>query len=500
MWLFRKRAKGIYGYWVVILILLVVVFLVGCKNTDTETTETATETESETTPEVKQTQEEPQASNILEKLMIMRYQIDEGVNDYGYLEVSFMDSVENSYRLQVLLDLNGDNEYDNTEWVVQNQPVSIKKGFPNRFSFELPAMLKGKTVSETIGAKAMLTVGLTDNINEVVAEEVIEGNYEIATYILKSEFGMDVPGASEDLKRGVGKFMSSFDGDFERVGQTGEGVPDLSGGAMDCFAIATANNLINMASQNDRLEDLPTNPQALVDELKTIMNYKDGITNSNFLKGKNEFVKKYKLPIRTEEIKKPTIEDLAEAFANGDAVEISTTMIRSQSGRDNTGHVFTGINAFREGGNAGLSVHDPATPEGTDTMRIRMSDGENQYILLDYPMWDGIVFVDAIYVQTWDDSIDTSETALMIPEVELAFAHVKPGQYSEVYASVTRLTPGTEVTAFLTGGGQNQVRQIVEADQNGVAYFTWRIYQYGDYDVKVVIEGQADSDVKITVK
>lgn len=251
------------------------------------------------------------------------------------------------------------------------------------------------------------------------------------------------------------------------------------------------------------------------------------------------------LPITTEEIRRPSIEDLYEAFATGDAVEVSTTMIRSRSGMKNTGHVLTGVSAYQDGDEAGLAVHDPATPSGTDTLNIRMSDGGAKVILVDYPLWDGLVFVDAIFVQRWrevattegqvatteeqsttteeqstereatesqatvvqttatvTETVAQSDTKTVTkteppvttksevvmptdPTLELAFEHVKPGEYSEVYGAVTLLAPGTELKAWLTGGGQKRVQMVVTADRNGLAYFTWRIYQYGRYTVEV---------------
>ena len=311
---------------------------------------------------------------------------------------------------------------------------------------------------------------------------------------------MDVPGASEDLKRGVGLLSSVYAMDFNEISVDTAGMPDLTGGPMDWFAIATANNLINMTAQHDRRDDLPINPQEIIDELKQDMQFNLGIITKNFLTGKAAFVDRYALPITTEEILRPSIDDLAYAFSTGDVVEISTTMIRSQSGKENTGHVLTGVSAYQDGDDAGLAVRDPATPFGNDISRLTLSGGDKPFILMEYTLWDGITFIDAIYIQRWEESDeaseesglalpeedgsavsipdgttetdeiegntdentkeeessstnDTSSLMTMKPEMELAFDHVKSGEYSEIYAAVTGLTPGDEIHGYMAGTG-----------------------------------------------
>lgn len=475
------------------LALIVVIGVSGCQKKSESETQEMEKTE---TPVVEESTKSTFSGPLASNSTIYRYLLENQGTDFAYLTFNFSETTEAPLWAQAFIDYNNNGTYEADEWVVRNQPARVVKDFPHRFAFSV-GMERFDTGA--LKGKLLLTENKSDDERTLTPFGEVDVVYEIVTEVLDTEFGLDVPGASEDLKRGVGAGA-----DFEETGFIGKDIPDLTGGSMDCFAIATANNMIALASKNDRRADLPEDPQALIDELKTLMAYKDGITNANFLVGKAAFVKKYNLPVRTEEIKKPTIEDLEMAFANGDAVEVSTTMIRSRSGRANTGHVLTGISAYQDGDEAGLAVHDPATPVGTDTMSIRMSDGDNPYILLDYPMWDGIVFVDTIFVQYWEDQPEDTDSSTRLmptdPALELAFSHVKPGEYSEVYASVTGVTPGSEVTAYLTGGGQTDKRVIVSADANGVAYFTWRIYQYDDYYVSVQVDGIDLLDDYITVK
>jgi len=76
--------------------------------------------------------------------------------------------------------------------------------------------------------------------------------------------------------------------------------------------------------------------------------------------------------------------------------------------------------------------------------------------------------------------------------MELSYAHVAPGEYTEVYAVVKGAKPGELVTAHLnrlptltaTGTGGKTETLMVVADENGVAHFTWEITQYGEYKVE----------------
>jgi hypothetical protein len=78
---------------------------------------------------------------------------------------------------------------------------------------------------------------------------------------------------------------------------------------------------------------------------------------------------------------------------------------------------------------------------------------------------------------------------LKYPETEMSFSHVKPGEYSEVYLSVL-INPGDTVQAKLTGPAvEPPADQEIVADDNGLAYFVWRIYSYGEYNATINVEG-----------
>lgn len=426
------------------------------------------------------------------------YGIDGSVTDYGFLEVSFTDDHDGVLYVNALAELDGSTE----ELIIANAPARIQKGYTNRFSFSLPEYFDETQKSIHVHFALTKDLLLPDDEFDHDAAHHFDASVEIVPIV--EQFGLNVPGASEDLKRGIGASVAHAQlagHDLEAPGRTTD-VPDLEGGPMDCFAIATANNLISLTNEHGFDVDFPE-PNVMIAELKEDMQWNDGILNANFLTGKAAFVERYNLPIATTEIKRPSMEDLIDALNTGGAVEVSTSMIRSKSGKASTGHVLTGLSAFEDGGEAGIHVHDPATPVGADMLGITASGGDTPFLILEYPMWDGLVVIDAIYVQTWTGETKQPQTQIDLgkdghavappsteePIIEMAFAHTNPGYSSEVYVSVTT-APGRDVTVTLNGPAiEPPKKQVITADENGVAYFTWTIYQYGDYSSHTTIEG-----------
>lgn len=374
------------------------------------------------------TQVTSQSQRINDYIEIQLYNINGSLTNSAFLAIRLSAENNNSY-LNVLADINGDGvftEYDflNTsqdEWIVKNvKPIS--RGFVNRFAFQLN--------DTRISALTMINVKLllTDNKTSDVNNETLVVN--ITNTDSTSLLALDVPGTSEDLKRASGN-----DFHIDRKAET----PDLSGGPMDCFAISAANNIISLAKEHEWGADLPS-ANEMVAELKTDMNWNNGILNSNFMSGKNKFVERHNLPIETEEIKRPTMDDFEEALTRGWALEVSTTMIRSRSGRSNTGHVLTGMGAMNDGEFAGIAVHDPATGEGVDVYDVTESGGENPYLIIKYPLWDGVTFIDTLYVQKWVVNETVSMVTPLIEGVEYVQLHDDSQVFPHKYTLIATIT------------------------------------------------------------
>ena len=90
--------------------------------------------------------------------------------------------------------------------------------------------------------------------------------------------------------------------------------------------------------------------------------------------------------------------------------------------------------------------------------------------------------------QEFVDNLKRGDSTYAFAEIELSYDHVAPGEYSEIYAAVSNIEPGEVITIRLEGGadprGENSVQKVV-ADKNGVATFTFEIYQYGPYNAFV---------------
>lgn len=67
---------------------------------------------------------------------------------------------------------------------------------------------------------------------------------------------------------------------------------------------------------------------------------------------------------------------------------------------------------------------------------------------------------------------------------EISFAHVVPGEYSEVYLRI-KGEPGKEVTRRLIGPGMiSPEPQTIVIGEDGFGRFVWRINRYGTYEAK----------------
>ena len=69
-------------------------------------------------------------------------------------------------------------------------------------------------------------------------------------------------------------------------------------------------------------------------------------------------------------------------------------------------------------------------------------------------------------------------------QVEMTFAHVKPGEYSEVYLKF-RASPNKRVRATLSGPSvASPATQTLFTDEDGFVRFVWRVYSSGSYSAQ----------------
>ena len=97
-----------------------------------------------------------------------------------------------------------------------------------------------------------------------------------------------------------------------------------------------------------------------------------------------------------------------------------------------------------------------------------------------------------------DDFFDSLPSAVE-SGMELSFAHVVPGEYSEVYV-VRRGEPGEQMLTTLRGPGLiDPADNIAVADENGIARFTWKINRYGFYTTAYDVDDPGDMSAEMEI-
>lgn len=92
-----------------------------------------------------------------------------------------------------------------------------------------------------------------------------------------------------------------------------------------------------------------------------------------------------------------------------------------------------------------------------------------------------------------EDELDEFLDDLIINRrrVEMTFAHVKPGEYSEVYLTfyAPDVPEGGAYRATLTGPAvAPPATQKAVPNEDGFVYFVWRVYNYGTYEARVDVK------------
>lgn len=439
----------------------------------------------------------PGGHNVISDTITVTTFTNNGVaNENALVRVPFLTALSAS-QVSVGLDSNIDGTVSPDEIVVAEVPATTRKDWDSGFYFVAPEGLPDVTKGEV-----------------TVDGQIIPVSVKHETQELGDSIDLSNVTLPEESMKGLGGVPLAYADEVTEV--TYDNAPDISQRPGECAPTAAANSLIDLVGRNSGagLGD----PFDLIDDLKEHMHWtrENGVLPDDFVAGKNSWAKDHNLPITTKKVGDAngvkTPEEIQKALENGDAVELRIKFA-DRNLHAVGGHMVTVTGIHTNGEQTYIDISDPYTKNnGTETVEIR----SNQ--LTNYGPWKGITVLSWGFVESWtgtqtDTSARTSvetpanensfgnEPAMQSskPTLELSFDHVKPGEYSEVYAVVTGLTPGDEVTARLTGGGHNGTPQVVDADENGVAHFTYRITQYGTYTVDASGPGFSTSD-KIEVK
>ncbi|MDO8574060.1 MAG: hypothetical protein Q7R86_00335 [bacterium] len=335
---------------------------------------------------------------IADQAEFLVYTVDGQPTGSAFISLKF--TKENpSMIANVLADINENGLFEaEKEWIVKNTRVTLKPNFPNRISF--PIGESNLTEMESISIRILLSPEIIEASEDATEEKIVGAT--VRKFDSSEQLGIGVPGASLELKRGTLVWSATVKAQSESVDIQLDSLPDLSSGPMDCFPVAAANNLIYLANKNGKRDQLPTNPQDIIDELKNDLKFDNGVLLNNFEEGEKAFIERYELPIKTTRIDKPDFEDIKNAIESGGVVELSTGLTQSASGKINTGHVVAVSGVISDGGRVGFTASDPATPVGgAEIYELTPPPPGSDVWTFNYPLWDGITFIDAIFVQTW---------------------------------------------------------------------------------------------------
>lgn len=414
-------------------------------------------------------------------------------NGNGALMIDYLASNEQRLNLSLAIDQNNNKTFEDEEWLAKDMMVLPKSGQKTKIYFVAP---------ENFTANQYAKV--------VLGRESKEVDIEIVDRDLSELMDLATVTDPENAMKGLGINVALAEEDIFEATQ--EDVPDIDQKPGECAPTAAANGLSSLLKKHG--QDVP-NPDELIEDLKEEMKWTrdNGVQPDNFVEGKNKWALKNGLPIRTTKVGDThgieTVDQIRDAIANGASVELRIKF-GDASGKAAGGHMVTVTGIHQGEGQTYLDINDPYTPseEGSETVEIRSNQITN------YGPWQGITVLSWGFIQEWE-TLENSGTSLepmtdtevegLIGEntdqtppatIETSFDHVAPGEYSEVYAAVT-VPSGTDVCLTLTGPGvADSKTKVVTSDDNGQAYFVWKINSYGTYNVSGAC---GDVDVSSTV-
>lgn len=411
-----------------------------------------------------------------ESITITTYTSNEELHNSALVSIPFLEVMPNA-KVNVALDVAGASVK-----VVSGTPTSARKNWSSGFYFETIEGLEGvRTGTITVDGKphSVSVVHKKQNLEDLIDTSSVDNPEEAMLGIARIAHAQEVREVVYD------------------------DVTDINQKPSECGPTSAANSLIDLVKRNEG--ETLGDPAALIEELKGLMkwNLKNGVLPDNFVDGKNAWAEKHDLPIVTTKVGdsngETTIEKLMEAMDAGAGVELRIKLADANKVQK-SGHMVTVTGYHTDGEQVYLDVSDPFTEDsGTETIEIRGNRISN------YGPWNGYTILSWGFVQTWtapEEEVSEGESGASVEDeesksavttgeefdrghiaIESTFSHVKPGEYSEIYVSVTGLNRGQEVTVRLSGGGHTGTPQVVEADSNGVAHYTYRITQHDTYDI-----------------
>jgi hypothetical protein len=330
---------------------------------------------------------------------------DFGFVKVPFLKVPFLKESDTLKFLNVAVDLNNDGaiaayEVDGQtqpEWLVQNMPVKFIDS-KNSFSFFFP----DKTIDDAVPATglALRAVLSQDSIDasdwDGSAPEGTDSKDVKIKAVTFEDVG-DLQSPAPDKDGNFGWFYSdgyfsfaepALAADVEVVDEFHPNVPDINQKRNECAPTSAANSLLWLAKKLKFGDKLPSQ-DALIGELKTDMDWDEGIAPADFLKGKKKITERRKLPLTNHEIGNfdgtTTFDKMAEELKKGQDVEMRI-QYKDADGNAAGGHWVTAVGVERLSNGAEIIyVHDPLSPGPALMQAYRLDKTDAGIRIANYP-------------------------------------------------------------------------------------------------------------------
>ena len=300
------------------------------------------------------------------------------------VSVPFLKTLDTTAFIDVAVDLNNDGEYGIEEWIVKDTPVRTQKDWNNNFYFDSPvAFDEAKKVRVVLGT-------------EQKDVEVTVSSFEVGNLL-------DLASVTnpEEATKGFGNSVVYAEDGVEVDVSIG-GMPDISQQPGECGPTTAANSLGHLINKHGDEEDMPSDLDELIDQLKEDMNWtrENGVSPDDFAAGKNRWAERNGIPISTEKVGdkhgETTLDEIQEALENGEGVELRLKFGDPATGQAVGGHMVTVTGIHRGDGQTYIDIHDPASPMGTDTVEVQGNEITN------YGLFEGWTLLSWGFIQTWE--------------------------------------------------------------------------------------------------
>ncbi len=276
------------------------------------------------------------------------------------VSIPFLRALGSASLINIAVDLNNNGGYEEKEWIIQDMPVQAKENWNNNFYFTIP-----------------------DSFSDAKRARVVFGNEEKDMEIAAASFDagrlFDLSSVTnpEEAMKGIGMNVAHAEEGAASV--TIPDVPDIAQRPGECAPTTAANGLISLIQKYGDLEKLSGTEQDLIDELKSDMKWtaENGVLPDDFVTGKNAWAKRKGFFIRTEKVGDKhgidtvsAIEEALKTDPDKKGVELRLKFGDPATGKAVGGHMVSVTGVHKKNGKTYLDIHDPASPDGTDTVEI----------------------------------------------------------------------------------------------------------------------------------